>query len=333
MFERPEVTSYEPPTSEVTCRALIPYEPSPFGPLPKTTEEQAPLNSVTGALIGFNRNNIVETLHLAFPDPFIRAIISHAFRESILVNPSSNDQFRIIRDKQGQIARVFFTPHVADLIWNDLRRLAQIVLSSTSDTDKPCLSVPTSYSKDFLNLEWTPSILTALLPHITFAHANNPLRAIYSNSIQQMHEVYTIIQFVARRYAQWILEQVLRSISLGYLSASNWGSYFGLTHDDTLTRLTQKSVARLEAEKEIVKRRSERRDAQNGIPNQDGITCPGLILHPTESFLGRQSLLTPYTPLEPGWDISAYAPSADVTLKDESCGDIFVQTARELASK
>ncbi|KAK7441571.1 hypothetical protein VKT23_016564 [Stygiomarasmius scandens] len=152
---------------------------------------------------------------------------------------------------------------------------------------------------------------------------------MYSNSIQRMHEAYTVIQFVARRYAHWIMEQVIRSVSLGYLSASNWGSYFGLTHDETLTRLTWKSVARLEAEKEIIKRRKERETTKD-IEATSGVDHPGLVLHPTKSSLGRQGLLTPYTPLEPSWDISMYAPSVDVTLADESHSNIFTQAAWEV---
>ncbi|KAK7468497.1 hypothetical protein VKT23_003003 [Stygiomarasmius scandens] len=349
MFERPEITSYEPPAPEVTCRALIPYQPSPFGSLSQTRNEkqvyikdhyingvitnydtQAPLDANTGALIGFNQNNFIDTLRLAFPNPYIRALLSHAFRDSILIDSLSDDQLRIVHDKYGNIARVFFMPRVADAIWTDFRRLAEIVLTSTKGTDEPRSIIPSSYSKDFLNIEWINSSLSALLPHITFAHGPNPLRSVYAKNIHTMHEVYTIIQFIARRYAQWILEQVVRSVSLGYLSASNWGAYFGLTHDETLTHLTQKSVARLEAEKEICKRREERRNDQKDICNSDDIIYPGLVLHPTESSLGRQGLLTPYTPVEPGWDISMYAPSADITLRDESFGNVFIQAAKEV---
>ncbi|KAK7457869.1 hypothetical protein VKT23_010213 [Stygiomarasmius scandens] len=210
--------------TEVTCRALIPYQPSPFRQLLPTKEaKQAPLDANTGALIGFNQNSFIDTLHLAFPNPYIRALLSHAFRDSILINSLSDNQLRIIHDKRGNIARVFLTPQVADAIWNDLRRLAEIVLTSTREACEPHSTIPSSYSKDFLNIEWITSDLSALLPHITFAHAQNPLRSVYAKTTQTMHEVYTIIQFIARRYAQWILEQVVRSVSLGYLSASNWG--------------------------------------------------------------------------------------------------------------
>ncbi|KAK7468545.1 hypothetical protein VKT23_003050 [Stygiomarasmius scandens] len=246
----PDVTSYQPTSKS---QELIVYKPSPFndlipGPTSGTVSQlaseyptasnislnyQAPLDSVTGALLGYNRSNLVDTLHLAFPNPYICALITHAFRESILLHSLTDDQLIVVNNDKGP-ARVFFSPQITDQIWADLHRMGQMVLSSTV-IDNPSSPIPLSYSCDFNNFEWIHSNFSHLLLHITFTRSDNLLRYIYGNTCQTMHKVYTIIQFVAQRYTLWIIDQVRHSISRGYLSISNWGSYFGLTHDETLT--------------------------------------------------------------------------------------------------
>ncbi|THU80968.1 hypothetical protein K435DRAFT_809467 [Dendrothele bispora CBS 962.96] len=322
LANQPDVTSFQPTSN---CTELVPYWPSPFPPLEsKPVQGSTPIDPVTGALLGFNCENLIDILHLAFPDPYIRAIITHAFRDSILSQPLSDDQLMVFRDETGQTTRIFFSVETADRIWSDLRRLGQMVLSATNLSD-PSAPIPLAYSRDFNNLEWVQSDFSRLIPHITFAGSDNLLRSIFGSTRQSMQQIYTLIQFVAQKYALWIVQQVRNSISRGYLSICNWGSYFGLTHDETLTRLTRKSMARLNAEKKLARRRSEKAKLRKARSDED--VTMGLVLHPTASLPGQQGLLTPYTPNQPGWSIDAYAPSADVHMADEDFGEMMVDAA------
>ncbi|THU80374.1 hypothetical protein K435DRAFT_845123 [Dendrothele bispora CBS 962.96] len=290
---QPNVTSYQPASD---CTALVPYKPSPFPPLDiNSVHGTAPLDPVTGALLGFSRKNLIDTLHLAFPDPYIRAIITHVFKDSILSQSLSDDQLMVLRDEDGQSTRVFFTVETADRIWSDLQRMGQMVLRSTN-IGNPSVPIPLSYSRDFNNLEWVGSDFSRLIPHITFAGSDNLICSIFGNNRQSMQQVYSLIQFVAQR----------------------------------------KSMARLRAEKELARRRSERVKVRKGKDedyNKDrkgrdeGYNSKALVLHPTASSLGRQGLLTPYTPDQPGWNIDAYAPSADVHMEDEDFGAMMVEAA------
>ncbi|THU76937.1 hypothetical protein K435DRAFT_812935 [Dendrothele bispora CBS 962.96] len=321
---KPDVTSYQP-TSD--CTALVPYKPSPFPLLDtKPVHGTAPLDPVTGALLGFNRESLIDTLHLAFPDPYIRAIITYVFRDSILHQPLSDNQLMVLRDEGNRTTRVFFSVETADRIWSDLQRLGQMVLSSTN-LSNPSAPIPLSYSRDFNNLEWIDSDFSRLIPHITFAGSDNLLRSIFGNNHQSMQQIYTLIQFVAQKYALWIIQQVRTSISRGYLSISNWGAYFGLTHDETLTRLTRKSMARLRAEKVLARRRSEKARGRKERVEEDNSSA--LVLHPTASSLGYQGLLAPYTH-QPGWSIDMYAPSADVHMEDEDFGEMMIEAANSM---
>ncbi|THU87579.1 hypothetical protein K435DRAFT_867145 [Dendrothele bispora CBS 962.96] len=223
------------------------------------------LNPVTGAL-------------LAFPDPYIRALISHAFRESILTKPLSDEDLLLVRDDTESTTRFLSSPEAADKIWADLQHLGRMVLAATSGHEQTISTIPSSYSRDYNNLEWIHSDFSRLLMHITFAGGDNLLRSL-SN---MLHE-----------------------------------SYINLTHDETLTRLTQKSMARIEAEKELAKRQRERVPAISQAQGEESDGMGQFVLHPTASTLGRRGLLAPYDPSQPGWDINLYAPSADVQMVDE----------------
>ncbi|THU76648.1 hypothetical protein K435DRAFT_878911 [Dendrothele bispora CBS 962.96] len=297
LANQPDVTSFQPTSN---CTELVPYRPSPFPPLEnKPVQGSTPIDPVTGALLGFNRENLIDTLHLAFPDPYIRAIITHAFRDSILSQPLSDDQLMVFRDETGQTTRIFFSVETANRIWSDLRRLGQMVLSATNLSD-PSAPIPLAYSRDFNNLEWVQSDFSRLIPHITFAGSDNLLRSIFGSTRQSMQQIYTLIQFVAQKYALWIVQQ-------------------------TLTRLTRKSMARLNAEKKLARRRSEKAKLRKERAEED--VTMGLVLHPTASLPGQQGLLAPYTPNQPGWSIDAYAPSADVHMADEDFGEMMVDAA------
>ncbi|KAK7468544.1 hypothetical protein VKT23_003049 [Stygiomarasmius scandens] len=86
-------------------------------------------------------------------------------------------------------------------------------------------------------------------------------------------------------------------------------------------------MARLEAEKELARRKQERITSKNGIEEGNAL---GLVLHPTASSLGQRGLLAPYTPNQPGWSIENYAPSADMYLKEEDFRDMMIEAAKEV---
>ncbi|THU98515.1 hypothetical protein K435DRAFT_856522 [Dendrothele bispora CBS 962.96] len=81
----------------------------------------------------------------------------------------------------GKPTRIFFSVETADRIW--------------------------TYSRDFNNLEWVQSDFSRLIPHITFAGSDNLLRSIFGSTRQSMQQIYTLIQFVAQKYALWIVQQ------------------------------------------------------------------------------------------------------------------------------
>ncbi|THU93009.1 hypothetical protein K435DRAFT_861918 [Dendrothele bispora CBS 962.96] len=163
LANQPDVTSFQLTSN---CTELVPYRPSPFPPLEsKPIQGSTPIHPVTGALLGFN------------------SIITHAFRDSILSQPLSDDQLMVFQDETGQTTHIFFSVKTADRIW--------------------------TYSRDFNNLEQVQSDFSRLIPHITFAGSDNLLHSIFGSNWQSMQQIYTLIQFVAQKYALWIVQQKL----------------------------------------------------------------------------------------------------------------------------
>jgi hypothetical protein len=312
---RDGLTSFMEVVSE---RALVPYVPPIWESVPEMIKD---FNKEPGTVIAFDKKNYLSTLDLAFPDPYMRVLLAHAFNKAVLMKPL--DVKNTISTPLNSGTLYSFDPDFAELIWAELRTLAQMVLMSTKLESID--HIPTFYSRDFENVKWIHSGFSQFLCHLVFGHGENELRNVVVETYDGLQKIYTLLQFLTRRYAIWILKQVCASISKGYLSESNWGGFFGLTQDETLTRLTRKSVHRLGAEKSLKELRAERKaqGMKEELVVEEG---KELVLHPIQSSHG---ILTPYSPFDPEFDIDLCVPSADVTMEEQDFGDLMVITSQE----
>ncbi|THV02915.1 hypothetical protein K435DRAFT_852346 [Dendrothele bispora CBS 962.96] len=318
--QRDNVTSFESP-----CQALVPL---PKGSIFVKPSQKVETPSYPTTVLAFNTADPVELLKLAFPDPSIRALLSYLFSGSILAKPLTDQHILLTRDSASQVERARFTPEAVDLITRDLCRLGQMVVVAANSLTHPTDPLRPFIPKDIPNLKWSLPDLGIVFPHLTFAFDTSPFESIIVDSKQTLHVIYNIIQFVAQRYATWILEQVRRSILKGYMSEANWGAYFGFSQDEILRSLTRKSVQRLEAEKTLAGRK-RKRETVNEV-NAEGSIGKSLVFHPVRSSLAQQGLLEPYDPLSPEWSIDAYAPSAELTIEEEDFGEFMIQASKRM---
>ncbi|THU87289.1 hypothetical protein K435DRAFT_804466 [Dendrothele bispora CBS 962.96] len=325
----PTITSYNDPTDR--CRNASPNRS--LSPIPEDSEyPEPPLNSKTRALVPIEKGNFISALHLAFPDPYLRVLVSYAFRDSILAKPLTPAQTREVRGRRGHVERVFFCPDTADRIAADFKELGRMVLLAANGLGDNPEGTPLSYPREVLEFEWGLSAIQNPFPHITFTTSSDEmLRSAYGNSYQALQEIYTILQFVARRYALWIAEQVCRSVSKGYLSETQWGAYFGLNQDETLARLTRKTANRLQAEKERIYRQKMREekaraDIRKAMGDESNEGCE-LIHHPVDSNLAKSGLFAPYDPTNPTFQPNDCVPRVRV-YEDEEDWDQVLEMIR-----
>ncbi|KAF5353587.1 hypothetical protein D9758_013796 [Tetrapyrgos nigripes] len=317
------------PSSTTDCQALVEYVP-PF-----------PAPTPTLSLSCHNKSDPVSILQEGFRNPFLRLLIWYLFREATLSKPLTDDQMMNVPDDEGGECIIKFTPEVAARILEELRLLAKMVVTAATGLGNPNNSSPPSIPRDVLELEWSDSPLRNVFPHLSLVL--NPMdRTIldaHAKSRQGLQEQYAILQFVARQYARWIVDQVLRSIRKGYLSECNWGAIFGLTQDETLTLLTRRSLQELEIEKRRVEEKKamsirgrESRRKALGV-DDEAARAGALILHPTESTMAKQGLLAPYDPTNPGWTTDVYSLSTEITEDEEDWEDVLKLVTEDFGSE
>jgi hypothetical protein len=332
-----DLTSYEPTTPTSDSRALVKYIHSPFTELfdalrriDSASAKTSILGSTEKALIHSNSKDFRALLDRAFPNPYLRVLIAYIFRDSILSKPLKDDQMMFVTNQEGGNSGVFFKPAVADQILGDFRRLAAMVVMAANGIDNPENPLLPHYPRDVVNLEWSCSELPNPFPHLSLIFSSdNFIAKTHAYSRSELREMYAILQFVGRQYALWIGDQVARSVQKGYLSECSWGTFFGIPQDEFMTLLTRKSVERLEAEKELMRRRKARFTMeQNKKRSSMGVTKEEMdsrimVIHPTESAIAKGGLLVPYDPKSPGWTKDVYYPSPEVTADEEDWEEVM----------
>ncbi|KAE9400833.1 hypothetical protein BT96DRAFT_630349 [Gymnopus androsaceus JB14] len=273
--------------------------------------------SASNALIYRDQMNPLTVLEQAFPNPSIRAYLQTVIGDpSFLIKPLPDSEI-VIEEEFGAFS---MSPAVSQRFWKFIQLIARLVVAAANGIAKPGRSFEDNFAsipKDVITFEWIRRVLprafgNGAFPHITFANAANrddPLCCFISTTPDGVRAMHHSLYFLILQYCRWIERMVKVSLAKGQGSEANWGAYFGLTHMETVERLTlstNDSMLPTLLSQKIT-----------GDLQKDFLT----ITDPDVAGPACGYILQPYNPLQASFDIDS--PAALITKDDENLDGVF----------
>lgn len=186
---------------------------------------------ITSLSVRFNPQDSLHNLETVLADPLLKALFRGALSGSIVhYRPTYTDAHPEF--KYGQFG-YRLNETIADGIWTDLQRIAQIVHCAANDYN-PFTAVaplPIDISYDALN-EINLSIPAVSL---TLVYDVNPLLALVESRDKVIERVQ-ILKTIGFYFINWMAEAVRRSVQQGRSSAWNFGAYWGMSKEEFVYR-------------------------------------------------------------------------------------------------
>ncbi|KAE9385478.1 hypothetical protein BT96DRAFT_1089803 [Gymnopus androsaceus JB14] len=258
---------------------------------------------VSNALIYRDQMNPLTILEQAFPNPSIRAYLQTVIGDpSFLIKPLPDSEI-VIEEEFGAFS---MSPAVSQRFWKFIQLIARVVVATANGIAKPGRSFEDNFAsipKDVVTFEWIWRVLprafgNGAFPHITFA-----------NAVNRDDPLCCFLSTTPDGYCRWIERMVKISLAKGQGSEANWGAYFGLTHMETLERLTlptNDSMLPTSISQKITG------DLQKDF---------SAITDPDVAGLACGYILQPYDPLQASFDIDSSV--ALITKDDENLDGVF----------
>ncbi|KAL0057036.1 hypothetical protein AAF712_016344 [Marasmius tenuissimus] len=264
--------------------------------------------------------NYKTPLYETLRDAGLRGIWETLVVSSFDVYSLSDAAFPVTRDLRNRDLGYSIALEALQAMWRRMKTIGALVVCAANGLDslgiKDCpLSIPDDL---FTSREWHTMI--PYVDPVTHARQYFPICAITDPSVSNP---FIYATFPTREYARMALEScdiicttltkwaehaINRSLDLGRLSLANFGALFFLVQEEFLRRLRPTNF--------------DDRYPDHQLSSGRNSTSAGkeLILHPLYSSAVRQGYLGEYDPLQPGFCISAYAPSGRVTRANEGFG-------------
>jgi hypothetical protein len=186
---------------------------------------------ITSLSVRFNPQDSLHNLETVLADPLLKALFRGALAGSVVhYRPTHTDVHPEF--KYGQFG-YRLNETIADGIWTDLQRIAQIVHCAANDYNPFTASAPLSIDLPYDALNEINLSIPAV--SLTLVYDVNPLLAIVESRDKVIERVQ-ILKTIGFYFINWMAEAVRRSVQKGRDSAWNFGAYWGMSKEEFVYR-------------------------------------------------------------------------------------------------